>query len=155
MRQEVSYIAGHPFATGLTTGTLEVTDHEIVYTASKRLKMWHGLSLGRHKFEERVSIPLTSIVEVESKTKRELQGAPQGYLMVLPGIGHGYWQDRKHPANPGVKLTALLTVKFVDDVGDTQLAVFGNPASSWDSTESLQGTADAIIAARYRARREG
>jgi hypothetical protein len=153
VRTKVSYIGGHPLGTGLTSGTVEITDDEVVYTAAKRLKEWHSVNLGRHKFEERLTIPLTSITEVESKTKRELQNAPQGYLMVLPGIGHGYWQDRKHPANPSAKLTALLTVRFVDDVGDSQLVVFGNSASFWNLTESLQEVADAIISARYRAKR--
>jgi hypothetical protein len=156
-RKKVSYIGGHPLGTGPSRGLVEILDDAVIYTAQARKNTWHGVNLGWRRITERLEIPLTSIREIDSKTKRELQSVPQGYISLLPGIAHGYWQDRKHPADPtGPKLTALLTIRFKDDVGDEQLAAFGNWPTEWGhSAESLEDFANAIIAARYRARKTG
>lgn len=61
----ICYIGGHPNGTRSSVGDLEIKDDEVVYESSKFQRLpWNK--------PERLTIPLTSVLAVEPKTKHEL-----------------------------------------------------------------------------------
>jgi hypothetical protein len=136
----VCYLGGHPLATRSSVGALRFTDDEVVYTGSKYQRLpWNK--------PERLTIPLRSVVSVEPKAKHELQTAPEGYLN-LGIVFHGYGREPTHPMHFG-KLEELLILRYTDEHGDEQTLVFAN--NPWGGRFARKA-ADAIIAARHRAR---
>lgn len=165
--KQLAYLGGHPeYPLGMT-GTLALVGDILRWVSERcevkkplgwafiRMRPVNAAGMTWEWSDERFEIDIADIVRVETKTKRELQEAPQGYLNVFGIIGHGYGQDEKHPleqmhgAFSDFKLLALMAVTFRLGV-EEHTAVFVNHPRRGDDTLRVEGN---IITSAAHAKR--
>lgn len=167
--KQLAYLGGHPAHPLGMTGTLVLLTDRLQWISEKReirVPWWWGFlrmraantaGMSWEWANEPFEINVVDVVEVDAKTKRELQKAPQGYLNVFGIVGHGYHQDEKHPlgqmhgALADYKLLTLLAIRFRFR-DEEHTAVFVNHPRKGDETLRLE--ANAILAAAHAKRAE-